>query len=257
MLIHWHAAEAEQNARLLRSAGHRVTCYAEQGGVGLRAVRTDPPDAFIIDLRRLPSHGEAVGLWLRQQKATRQVPLVFVAGCPDKTQRVRDLLPDAEFTEWSRIRGAVRRALQRPPANPVVPGTMAAYSATPLPKKLGIKTGSTVMLLGAPAGFEQALGELPAGVRLKKRTQGLADVLLLFARSQADLARRFPEASRAVAEGGRLWIAWPKRAARVASDLTQNEVRAFGVAARWVDFKISAIDATWSGLCFTRRRTKK
>jgi len=64
-------------------------------------------------------------------------------------------------------------------------------------------------------------------------------------------------ASHAVAEGGRLWIAWPKRAARVASDLTQNEVRAFGLAARWVDFKISAIDATWSGLCFARRQARK
>jgi len=78
-------------------------------------------------------------------------------------------------------------------------------------------------------------------------------VILLFVKSHAELEKRFIPAVRAMAEGGRLWIVWPKKASGVAADLTQNDVRAFGLKAGLVDFKISAIDATWSGLCFTRR----
>jgi len=134
---------------------------------------------------------------------------------------------------------------------------MADYSGTPLPKKLGIKSGSVVALLGAPEGFEKTLGALPDDVQLKNRAQGLSTVTLLFTKSRAVLERRFPAAARTLEEGGRLWILWPKKASGVASDLNQNEVRAFGLAQSFVDFKISAIDETWSGLCFTQRRAKR
>jgi hypothetical protein len=73
-------------------------------------------------------------------------------------------------------------------------------------------------------------------------------------RSAADLSRRFGPASKAVAPGGRLWICWPKKTSSLAGDLGGNEVRAFGLAAGWVDFKIAALDADWSGLCFSRRK---
>ena len=79
-------------------------------------------------------------------------------------------------------------------------------------------------------------------------------VFILFARSAADLARRFDRAADAVAEGGRLWIIWPKKTSAIASDLTQNQVRQFGLARQWVDYKIAAIDPTWSGLAFARRK---
>ena len=131
---------------------------------------------------------------------------------------------------------------------------MAGYSGTPLPKKLNIRAGATVVLLGAPDGFEATLGALPAGVRLRRQTRGPAQVVLLFAASQAQLARRFHGASRIVADPGALWIAWPKKASGMATDLGEREVRACGLGAGWVDYKICAIDATWSGLCFSRRR---
>jgi hypothetical protein len=126
-----------------------------------------------------------------------------------------------------------------------------------LPKKLGIKPGSVVALLGAPKGFEKTLGALPDDVRLRNQARGRSNVTLLFAKSRAVLERRFPAAARALDEGGRLWLLWPKKASGVATDLNQNEVRAFGLAQSFVDFKISAIDETWSGLCFTRRRGKR
>jgi len=253
VLIHWHAGEVEERAARLRQAGHDVTVYSGPESGDFHALRERPPDAFVIDLGRVPSHGREMGVWLRGQKSTRGVPLVFVEGDADKTERVRALLPDAVFVPWSRIRGAVRRAIAKPPAQPVVPGTFESYAGMPLPKKLGIKADGTVALLGAPDDFEDMLGDLPDGVRLRRRAQGRADVLLLFVKSRAELERRFPGALRAMADGGRLWIAWPKKASAVRSDLTQAVVRAYGLERGIVDYKIAAIDAVWSGLCFARR----
>ena len=231
-----------------------VDCYAELDRAGVLGLRENPPDVFMLDLDRRPAQGRDLAIWLRQQKATRSVPIVFVGGDPEKTQRIRKLLPDAAYTEWSRIRGAIHRAIQHPHKSPTVPGTMDSYTGAPLPKKLGIREGTTVALAGAPAGFERTLSKLPDDVRVVTRLRGRPGVILLFVKSQVDLKRRFPAAARALADGGKLWIVWPKRASGVTTDLTQITVRAFGLAADFVDYKISAIDETWSGLCFARRR---
>lgn len=219
----------------------------------LRGLRADPPDAIVIDLDRLPSQGGSVALVLRGQRATRRVPIVFVGGRPEKVARVRALLPDAAYTTWGRIGTALRRALREPPAEPVAPGVFAGYSGTPLPRKLGIREGARVALLGAPQGLEASLGALSPGATVRARMTGGADVVLLFARSAADLARRFPAAARGLAGGGRLWIAWPKQASGVPTDLREQSVRELGLARGFVDYKICAVDATWSGLCFARR----
>ena len=121
---------------------------------------------------------------------------------------------------------------------------MEAYSGTPLPKKLGVREGAVVALLGA----------LPVGVRLQEQARSRAHLIVLFAKSRAELERRLPAAIRALAEGGRLWVAWPKKASGVAARLTQADVRSVGLGAGLVDYKVCAIDATWSGLCFARRR---
>ncbi len=257
LLIHWNADEAKERSQRLRSAGHTTRAYSEHGGVGLQKFREKPPDIFVIDLGRLPSHGRAVGTWLRQQKATRHVPIVFVDGAPQKVARVRKDLPDAVYTSWRGIRGALQRAMTKPPTDPVVPDTMAAYSGTKLPKKLGIRTGSVVALLGAPAGFRETLGELPADVTLRRQARGTADLVMLFAKSRADLNRRLATATRTVADRGSLWIAGPKKASGVTSDLDQQLVRKTGLAAGLVDFKICAIDETWSGLRFSRRQARR
>ncbi|MHC4515486.1 MAG: PleD family two-component system response regulator [Planctomycetota bacterium] len=253
LLIHWNADEAKERLQRLRSAGHTATAYSQQGGGGLQKFRDKPPAAVVIDLSRLPSHGRAVATWLRQQKATRQVPIVFVDGDREKVARTRKALPDAVYASWRGIRGALARALAKPPTKPVVPGTMADYSGTPLPKKLGIRAGSVVALLGAPDRFEKTLGKLPADVTLRHQARGKADLVMLFTKSRADLDRRLAAAKRTIADRGSLWIAWPKQASGVASDLTQQLVRKTGLATGLVDYKICAIDATWSGLRFARR----
>jgi hypothetical protein len=135
---------------------------------------------------------------------------------------------------------------------------MAGYSGTPLPKKLGIKEGSRVAILDGPRGFRALLDPLPAGVRVSTRLAADgADIVLLFTTSRAVLEARFVSAVAALAKGGGLWVGWPKKTSGVASDLDENAVRAVGLATGLVDNKVCAIDATWSGLRFMRRRPAK
>jgi hypothetical protein len=136
----------------------------------------------------------------------------------------------------------------------VNPGALAGYSGTPLPKKLGIKSGKTVALLSEPKGFRETVGPLPHDIQIRNQARGKADVIVLFVKSTAELKRRLPGAMRMMADGARLWLAWPKKASGTATDLTQQLVRQTGLATGLVDFKIAALDPTWSGLAFTRRR---
>jgi len=258
LLVHWKPEGAGPHVAALRKAGHEVQLLRPGGLPELRALAASPPDAIVIDLGRLPSQGRVVATAFRQQRATREVPLVFVKGDPEKTARVKALLPDASYTTWRGLAGALQKGMKtRPKAKPVVPGTMAAYSGTPLPRKLGIRPGSAVALLGAPEGFaKQTLGPLPEAAVVRRDTRRAFNVGLLFVRSKADLARRFPAAAKAMGEPGALWIVWPKKVSGMRADLGPQPVREFGLARGLVDYKIAAIDATWSGLCFARRKAR-
>lgn len=256
VLIDWNATAAKPGWAALRRAGHEARVLVPKGSDSFATLLEKPPEAILIDLTRRPSDGRNAGVWLRQRKATRAVPLLFVGGEPEKVERTRALLPDATYAPWSRIRSALRAALRTRRTAPVVRGSMDAYSGTPLPKKLGIKSGTRVLLLGAGEGFEKSLGTLPEGVRVQRRLQGKAQLVLLFAKSQADLQRRFAAAAKAVAEGGSLWILWRKKASGQATDLGPKEVRAHGLERGFVDYKIASVDALWSGLRFARRRRK-
>lgn len=137
---------------------------------------------------------------------------------------------------------------------------MAGYSGTPLPQKLGIKEGSRVAWIGAPAGFESALAPLPAKVKLARRVDSPGppgspplDVILFFTRRAAELEKRFSSLAAALAPNGGLWVAWPKLASGVATDLTGNVVREIGLAKGLVDNKVCAVDDVWSGLRFVFR----
>jgi len=124
----------------------------------------------------------------------------------------------------------------------------AGYSGTPLVKKLGIKPGATLGLIGAPDGFDDTLGELPDGVTVRRRLQGRLDVIVAFYVERSALERRLPALRDALQPAGGLWVAWPKRASGVATDVSETVVRELGLAAGLVDNKVCAIDAVWSGL---------
>ena len=125
---------------------------------------------------------------------------------------------------------------------------MAGYSGTPLPKKLGIKEGHRLALLDAPPGLSAVLGELPEGVTVRTAARGRLDVIVCFLQSRARLERRFASLKRALEPGGGLWIAWPKRASGIETDVTEDVVREVALANGLVDNKVCAIDETWSGL---------
>ena len=238
---------------MLRRAGHEVTAGPLESG-GFSALRADPPEAIVIDLTRLPAQGRDTALVLRTTKATRHVPLVFVAGDPQKVARIGELLPDAIYATWRGIGGAVGRAIARPPVDPIVPpSNLAGYSGTPLTKKLGIKPGATVILVAAPDDFQRTLGKLPDGVTLRRRAAGRNELVVWFVRSRRDLQQRIARLGELAGPGG-LWICWPKQTSGVKSDLTQPVVREIGLATGLVDYKICAVDTTWSGLRFTRRK---
>ncbi len=131
----------------------------------------------------------------------------------------------------------------------------AGYSGTPLPKKLGLKEGTRLTLLHAPPGFVSKLGTLPERVRIRERLGGEADVVVLFVTRFHRLEDEFAKAASMLPpESGMLWIAWPKKAAKMDTDLDFDIVQKHGLASGLVDTKICAIDEIWSGLRFSRRK---
>ncbi len=130
----------------------------------------------------------------------------------------------------------------------------AGYSGTPLARKLGIKEGQSVALLGAPDGFEATLEGLPDGVTLRTAARGTNEVLVSFHTARADLERRLPALLRAMDVDGGLWVAWPKRASGLPTDITEDTVREVVLPLGLVDNKVCAIDDTWSGLRVVWRR---
>ncbi len=236
--------------------GFAVVYDLPEGPVFLRELSKTPPDAVVIDLSRLPSQGRDMTLAIRHQKATRYIPLVFVEGEPEKVDRIKEHLPDVIYTTWNRIGSALKSAMAHPPAVSVVPRSVfEGYSNTPLFKKLGIKTHSKVVLIHAPAGFEKSLGKLPDGVKLSKINRGPRNLTIWFAKSSKELEGHIKPVAGSI-ENGSLWIVWAKKTSRLISDLTQNNVRKAGLAAGLVDYKICSIDQTWSGLLFTRRKSR-
>jgi hypothetical protein len=127
---------------------------------------------------------------------------------------------------------------------------MAGYSGTPLPKKLGIQEGHCVALLHAPVGFEKTLGGLPGAVALHAELTGTTpfDVIVVFVTRRADLKKQLASIRRRMDPAAGLWVAWPKKASKVATDMTEDVVREIALPTGLVDNKVCAIDETWSGL---------
>jgi len=129
---------------------------------------------------------------------------------------------------------------------------MAGYSSTPLARKLGIKPGHRVALLGAPQGW--SIEDLPEGVQPRRRPGGTHDVVLAFFTSRAALERRLPALGAALSADGALWVAWPRKAAGHESDIGENGLRELILPTGLVDVKVAALDEDWSGLKFVWRK---
>jgi CheY-like chemotaxis protein len=254
VLVHWNEQEAKERARALKALGYKAKILFDPEKHSLAEIREHPPELFLIDLSRLPSQGREIAGHFRRAKATRNVPILFVGGDAERVKTARKLILDAEFATWEEIRAAIKRAIKNAPQNPSVPSTMASYSASVLPKKLGIRANCSIKLINPPNRFERKLDPLPAYTKIIDDPTN-ANVAVLFALSLDELARDFPLLAKDLPEKSALWIAWPKKASGVKTDLDGNIVREFGLDAGWVDYKVCAIDETWSALCFARRKS--
>jgi hypothetical protein len=155
-LVVLHFNPPNLDKRLARLSDYAVEAVVPKGPADLKPLRERPPDAFVVDLDRRPSEGRSIAVQLRRYASTRAVPLVFAGGEEDQIARVRNLLPDATFVSWQAVTGGVKRA--KALEKPVVPGTMDAYSQTELEPKLGVRDGTSLLLLGAPDGLARRCG---------------------------------------------------------------------------------------------------
>jgi CheY-like chemotaxis protein len=247
-LFQWDGREAAERVVRLAAEGIEAV-YRQRTRIRFGEVRASAPDAAVIDLTHMPSWGRAVGAMFREQKSLRSIPLVFIEGDPEKTDLVRQMLPDAVFTTWPRVAAGIRRAMRQARPEPEFrkpPGKSVAG-------KLRIREGATVALLHAPPGVERILGPLPEGARLQKRADG-AQVILLFVKTMASLGAQLGPLAGRMETGRTCWVIWPKKRSGAGSGLSMPAIREAAFSLGLVDHKVCALDDTWSGMAIARRR---
>lgn len=251
-IIHWRPEEASPLIEACRACGHEVEYDDVPFPALAKAIRRNQPDALVIDLTRLPSHGREVAMAIRRTKYSRHIPIVFVDGEPEKVEAVRRQLPDATFATRRQLCSRIKSACANPVENPVAPpGVMERYGSRTKAQKLGIKEGSTVAVVDPPTDYEAVLGDIGKAVELVENPGSVHPVTLWFVRDpDAFLAalRRM----RAIAGKTRLWVIRPKGPR---SPLNENFLRAAANEVGLVDYKICAIDDRWTGIVFARRKS--
>lgn len=133
----------------------------------------------------------------------------------------------------------------------------AGYSGTPLAQKLGITEGTTVAVVDDPGHFQRIVAPLPGRIELRSSARGKADIAIFFTKRRSRLERRIESLGRLIYPAGRLWIAWPKRASKVPTDITEDVVREVVLPLGLVDVKVAAIDDVWSGLAIVWRKENR
>ena len=252
-LISSHPKIAER-AALLERKGVRVDASRlEKVSSVVGEMAKLNPAALVLDLDKTPSRGREIAIALRTSKSARHIPILFAGGLPEKVERIRAEIPDVYFAEWKDASRRLDEVLKQPQVMPAaVPHR--DYSATRLPKKLGVRARMRVALLGAPDGFDEMLGDLPEGALLGNRINADTELALCFVRSWAELSGTVDLLAAQLPIGASVWIVYPKRVARQASDLNENVVRDAGLGAGLVDYKVCSIDSAWSALKFAHRK---
>jgi hypothetical protein len=130
----------------------------------------------------------------------------------------------------------------------------AGYSGTPLSKKLGLKAGAHVCAVGAPANYRKLLAPLPAGVTFGARITPTCDLVHVFTASRTELAKTLATCRKSLAPAAAIWVSWPKKAAKVPTDITEDTIREIALPMGLVDIKVCAVDEVWSGLKLVVRK---
>jgi hypothetical protein len=263
-LICWNEVDASARAAILRRAGYRVIADPPENAGGMvRYFRQLSPDAVVIDLDRLPSHGRELGLSLRASKSTSHLRLVFVGGSPAKIEMVRAAIPDAIFTPWDNgVAAAIEHAIAQPEPSRLHSRELPKdTSAGALERKLDIKSQTHFVVVSANRNDSQWLDELltsvPEGAIRQRRLDPTTTLALFLVASRRDLIRAFGQAQSSLPPKASVWIVHPKQTSPLAADFNQDDVREAGLAHGFVDYKVCAVDKDWSALKFARRTVTK
>jgi CheY-like chemotaxis protein len=251
-LIHWKPAEAAPLLDAIRAGGFAPEFDPQPSGSAItRAIRARPPDAVVIDLSRLPSHGREVGTWMRSLKSTRTIPIVFVGGEPEKLEKVKAVLPDAAYATTSNLGRILKSACGSRVSNPVIPPPMMErYKNKTVAQKLGIAPSSTVAVMDAPRDYLSVIGELPGSVEVFEDPPAAQNVTLWFIRDSEAMLQALRR-MRAIAAKTKLWIVWPKGSS---NKFREGPIRDTALEHGLVDYKICSVNEQWSGILFARKK---
>jgi hypothetical protein len=268
-LICWNEEDASARAATLRRAGYRVIADPPENAGGMvRYFRELAPDAVVIDLDRLPSHGRELGLSLRASKSTSHLRLVFAGGLPAKIELVRAAIPDAIFTPWNDdVAAAIERAIAQPEP-PRLPSRELPKATGPgsLERKLDIKPQTHFAIVSVnrsrekrnyDAWLDELLSCTPEGAIRQRRIDRATTLALFPVATRRDLMSAFEQARSSLPPKASLWIVHPKQTSPLVTDFNQDDVREAGLAHGFVDYKVCAVDKDWSALKFARRSVTK
>ena len=254
-VVHWKPAEAEALVALCRGAGFEAECCPDPAGPAVtRWLRARVPDAIVIDLTRLPSHGRELGAWLRETKKTRHIPLVYVDGEADKVERIKSLLPDAVFTQRSGLRSALKSALRKGARNAALPPpAIVRFGGRTAAQKIGIKRGMKVAVIDAVAEYEELLGALPDDVEFLEDPAKPQELTLWFLHDFDGLMSALNRMRR-LAPRTRMWMVWRKGTRR---DVTFHSIVTAAAEVGLALSKLCAVDAVWSAVWLVPRKVAK
>jgi len=262
-LVSFDPEASAARKRELEKAGFKVVAGPSPTKQIGQHFRDLAPAAVVFDLDRIPSHSRAVAVVLRTTKMTRMIPLVFAggeesagSGVKQQTiQRIRADMPDACFTDWKNVARAIRKYLVSGPVEPIQPPAyMDQFAGSTTIKKLGLKAGMKLVMLGAPDDFAEQLGDLPEGIEIGDRLKRDTELLLWFVRSRVELESEIGFLSARLPERCGFWIIHPKQTSPYRPDFNQNHVRMVALASGLVDYKVCSVDNSWSGLKFARKK---
>lgn len=255
-LMHWNKIEAQDYLARLKAAGYEVQ-YQEKFVPGLlRSFRESPPGAFVIDLGRLPSQGREIAIAIRQSRAIRQIPIVFCEGVEEKIEKVRMQLPDAAYCRRANLIPTLRKVLAEPQREPVTPvAMMDRYTTRTAVQKLGITTGSTLLLIDPPRDWQKVVGNLPAGVTILEEPENASPSVTLCFVHGLDGLRSTLSDVRGLAKSTKLWILWRKGGSARRGELTGDLVRESANCLGLIDYKICSANEVWSGMLLTAARS--
>ena len=253
-LLHWKASEAAGILDQLRKADYSVDYDEQYSPALMKQWRESPPDAFVIDLSRLPSHGREIAIALRRSSKMRHVPVVFTNGADEKIEKTRALLPDASYCTSKNLISCLKQIINKPVIHPVQPVSMMdRYGSRSVAQKLGVKSGSTIMLIDPPRDFAKISANFPIGIQFEGDNGGRSDVTLCFIHTIDDLGPTLSRI-RTLAANTKLWILWRKKSSPQHAGVTEPLVRSTAIDLGLVDYKICSVSESWSAMAFARKK---